>query len=97
VSDACNRTPFWQRQPRLPLAVHRFLQERLEAALQAPEARQILVWPTVLGAPRLRERHPEGLPEPLLLEHAARLLGALGQHDPAGAWMQHLRDWPDTA
>ena len=97
MSDACNRTPFWQRQPRLPLEVHRFLQDRLEAALQAPEARQILVWPTVLGAPRLRERHPEGLPEALLLDHAARMLGALGQPDPAAAWKQHLTAWPDTA
>jgi hypothetical protein len=97
VSDACNRTPFWQRQPRLPLEVHRFLQDRLEAALQDPEARQVLVWPTVLGAPRLRELHPEGLPEPLLLDHAARMLGALGQPDPAAAWQAQREAWPDTA
>ena len=40
MSDDCNQTPFWQRQPRLPLAIHRFLQDRMEAALQDPEARQ---------------------------------------------------------
>jgi hypothetical protein len=97
LSETCNQTPFWQRQPRLPLEVHRFLQDRLEAALQDPEARQILVWPTVLGAPRLRQSHPEGLPEPLLLDHAARMLGALGQHDPAAAWQAHRAVWTDTA
>ncbi|MBI1754249.1 MAG: DUF309 domain-containing protein [Acidobacteria bacterium] len=97
MSDACNRTPFWQRQPRLPLEIHRFLQDRMEAALQDPEARQVLVWPTILGAPALRQAHPEGLPEPLLLNHAARMLGALGHHDPAAAWRAHLAAWPDTA
>jgi len=97
MSDACNRTPFWQRQPRLPLEVHRFLQDRMEAALEDPEARQYLVWPTILGAPALRQTHPEGVPEPLLLNHAARMLGALGHHDPAAAWQRHLAAWPDTA
>ena len=97
MSDDCNRTPFWQRQPRLPLDIHRFLQDRLEAALLAPEARQILVWPTILGAPRLRTAHPGGIPEPELLNHAARLLGALGHHDPAAAWGDHRAAWPDTA
>lgn len=97
MSDACNRTPFWQRQPRLPLEIHRFLQDRTEAALHDPEARQALVWPTILGAPGLRQAHPEGLPEPLLLNHAARMLGALGHHDPGAAWQAHLAAWPDTA
>lgn len=97
MSDACNRTPFWQRQPRLPLDIHRFLQSRMEAALQDPEARQALVWPTILGAPGMRAAHPGGLPEGELLSQASRMLGALGQHDPAGAWKQHLRAWPDTA
>ncbi len=97
MSDACNRTPFWQRQPRLPLDVQRFLQDRMEAALQRPEARRALVWPTILGAPGLREAHPGGIPEPALLSHAARMLGALGHHDPACAWRANLADWPDTA
>lgn len=97
MSDDCNRTPFWQRQPRLPLAIQRFFQARMEAALGDPEARQILVWPTVLGAPALRRAHPEGLPEAELLVHAARMLGALGHHDPAAAWRAHLATWPDTA
>ncbi len=97
MSDDCNRTPFWQRQPRLPLGVHRFLQDRLEAALQDPEARQTLVWPTILGAPGVREAHPEGIPESELLNLAARMLGALGHHDPAAAWRVQRVTWPDTA
>ena len=97
MSDDCNRTPFWQRQPRLPLAIHRFLQDRMEAALQDPEARQALVWPTILGAPGLRRAHPAGLPESELLGHATRMLGALGHHDPAAAWRAHRTAWPDTA
>jgi hypothetical protein len=97
MSDDCNRTPFWQRQPRLPLEIHRFFQERMEAALHDPDARQVLVWPTILGAPGLRQAHPEGVPEPELLNHASRMLGALGLHDPAVAWKAHLAQWPDTA
>jgi len=97
LSDDCNRTPFWQRQPRLPLEIHHFMQARLEAALGDPEARQALVWPTILGAPALRQARPEGLPEGELLGHAARMLGALGHHDPAGAWQAHRAAWPDTA
>ncbi len=97
MSDDCNRTPFWQRQPRLPLPVHRFLQDRLEAALQDPHQRQVLVWPTILGAPRLRETHHDGLPEAVLLAQAARMLGALGHHDPDAAWRAHRTAWPGTA
>ncbi|HEU4951435.1 MAG TPA: DUF309 domain-containing protein [Holophagaceae bacterium] len=90
-------TPFFQRQPLLPLPVQRFLRARLEAALHDPEARAHLVWPTVLGAPRLRELHPEGLPEPELLAHAARMLAALGVQDPAEAWAAARALHPDTA
>jgi Domain of unknown function (DUF309) len=97
MSDDCNRTPFWQRQPRLSLEVHRFFQDRMEAALHDPEARQVLVWPTILGAPGLRQAHPTGIPEAELLNHAVRMLAALGQHDPAAAWRAHLALWPDTA
>ena len=97
MSDACNRTPFWQRQPRLPLEVHRFLKDRMEAALHDSEVRQALVWPTILGAPGLRRAHPEGIPEHELLSHAARMLGSLGHHDPAVAWRAHRTAWPDTA
>lgn len=97
MSDACNRTPFWQRQPLLPLPIQRFFQARMEAALGDPAARQVLVWPTILGAPTLRQGHPEGLPETALLGHAARMLGALGHHDPAAAWAEHRATWPDTA
>ena len=97
MSDDCNRTPFWQRQPQLPLEIQRFFQARMEAALGDPEARQVLVWPTILGAPALRKAHVEGLPEAELLTHAARMLSALGHHDPAAAWQAHLAAWPDTA
>lgn len=97
MSDDCNRTPFWQRQPRLPLDIHRFLQARLEAALGDPDARQTLVWPTILAAPGLRAAHPGGLPEGDLLTHARRMLSALGHHDPQAAWEQHRAAWPDTA
>ncbi|WP_243293262.1 DUF309 domain-containing protein [Geothrix mesophila] len=97
MSDDCNRTPFWQRQPRLPLEIQRFFQARMEAALGDPEARQVLVWPTILGAPGLRKAHPDGLPEAELLTHAARMLSALGHHDPVAAWKAHRAAWPDTA
>jgi len=96
LSDACNRTPFWQRQPLLPREVQAWLRARVEAALEDPGARQNLVWPTILGAPRLREAHPEGLPKVILLNHAARLLSALGHHDPAAAWQHHRALWSDT-
>lgn len=97
MSQACGRTPFWQRQPRLPLEIHRFLQDRLAAALKDPEARQALVWPTILGAPGLRQAHPEGMPEAELLNHAGRMLTALGHYDPAGSWQVQLARWPETA
>ena len=58
---------FWQRQPKLPLPVMKFMGARLEAALRSPADRAVLVWPMVLGAPRLREAHPDGVPEPELL------------------------------
>ncbi|HJW34581.1 MAG TPA: DUF309 domain-containing protein [Holophagaceae bacterium] len=90
-------TPFWQRQPVLPLEVQRFLRARLEAALEDPGHRADLAWPTVLGAPRLRQLHPEGLPETELFNHAARMLRAVGIEDPAAAWAAHLPAHPDTA
>jgi hypothetical protein len=97
MSEACNRTPFWQRQPRLPLEIQRFFLARMDAALGDPDARQVLVWPTILGAPALRQRHPEGIPEQELLNHAVRMLAALGHHDPAAAWQAHRAAWPGTA
>lgn len=97
MSDDCNRTPFWQRQPVLPRPIQDFHRARLEAALASPEARQVLVWPTVLGAPGLRGAHPGGVPEAALLQHAVRMLRALGHHDPVTAWLRHREAWPDTA
>ena len=97
MSDTCIQTPFWQRQPRLPIEIHRFLQDRMEAALQDATERQVLVWPTILGAPGLRKAHPDGLPEEALLNHAARMLGALAVDDPAAAWRRHRLAWPETA
>lgn len=88
---------FWQRQPRLPLALQRFLRARTEAALHDPARRDLLVWPMILGAPKLREAHPEGLPEPLLLAKAAGPLAAVGEPDPDAAWARCLALLPDTA
>lgn len=95
---SCETTPaFWQRQPTLPLEVQRFLRSRLEAALEHPADRALLVWPTILGAPRLRQQHPGGLPEIELLTHAARMLAAVGADDPATAWSHSMERLPDTA
>jgi hypothetical protein len=90
-------TPFWQRQPQLPLEIQRFLRRRVEAALHDPAKRADLAWPTVLGAPALRDLHPEGLPESLLLGHAARMLAAVGEKDPAAAWSRAMSEHADTA
>jgi len=94
------RTPvFWQRQPRLPVPVLRFLKVRMEAALAGPEGLAHLVWPTLLGAPRMRAEHPGGLPEPLLLAQAGPMLAPF----PAGAaeasrrFRETLERFPDTA
>ena len=90
-------TPFWQRQPVLPLEIQRFLRHRVEAALQDPARRGHLVWPAVLGSPVLREQHPEGLPEPQLLAQAAKMLAAVGVADPDAAWRADFAALPDTA
>jgi hypothetical protein len=81
----------------LPLPLQQFLKARLEAALANPARRDLLVWPMILGAPRLRELHPEGMPEPLLLAKAAGPLAAVGGGDPAAAWRACLERLPDTA
>lgn len=88
---------FWQRQPMLPTALQRFLRARVEAALRDPASRDLLVWPMILGAPKLRELHPEGLPEGLLLAKAAGPLAAVGAKDPAEAWRRCLALLPDSA
>ncbi|BDU72575.1 DUF309 domain-containing protein [Mesoterricola silvestris] len=89
------RTPvFWQRQPGLPRPVLGFLRSRLEAALADPADRALLAWPTVLGAPRVREEFPGGLPEAELLARAAAMLP---QEDPERAWRDVLARFPDTA
>ena len=91
------RTPvFWQRQPRLPQPVQRFARTRLDAALAAPADRALLVWPAILGAPRLRERHPEGVPEAELLAMAGPMLPPDGP-GPEAAWRDCLERFPDTA
>jgi hypothetical protein len=88
---------FWQRQPKLPLPVLKFMGARLEPALRAPAARHLLVWPMVLGAPGLREAHPGGVPEPVLLARAGSMLAAMGALDPAAAWAEAMRLLPNTA
>ena len=88
---------FWQRQPKLPLPILKFLGLRVEAALKAPADRTLLVWPMVLGAPSLLETHPDGIPEPILLARAAALFGTLGVTDPLEAWKRALERMPTTA
>lgn len=88
---------FFQRQPMLPLPVQRFLRMRLEAALEDPKDRALLVWPTVLGAPKLRQDYPDGLPEQVLFAHAAKLLHDLGNDDPKAAWRDGMLRFPETA
>lgn len=97
MSCSDTRPLFWQRQPVLPLEVQRFLRERVEAALEDPGDRALLAWPAVLGAPRLRQEHPGGLPEALLLAHAAPMLAAVGAPDPGAAWADARARFPDTA
>ena len=87
----------WAPQARLPHPVMRFLRVRLERALEEPAARLHLVWPMVLGSPRLREVHPEGMPLEILLREGGRTLAALGCHDPERAWREALEAFPDTA
>jgi hypothetical protein len=81
----------------LPLAVQRFLRTRLEAALEEPKDRALLVWPTVLGAPKLRQEFPGGLPEGVLLAHAAKMLYALGNDHPEASWRDGIARFPGTA
>jgi len=94
---SCDTVPaFFQRQPVLSLPVQEWLRRRMDPALASAEGREALVWPMVLGAPRLREAHPEGIPEALLLQLAAGPLAAVGQADPAQAW-QLARSRADEA
>ena len=97
MSCAPQAPVFWQRQPRLPLLVMKFMGARLEAALREPSARALLVWPVVLGAPRLRESHPGGVPEPVLLASAGPMLEALAVTGPRAAWDQAMALLPNTA
>lgn len=88
---------FWAPQARWPLPLQAFVRGRMEAALEAPDRRVDLVWPTVLGSPRLWELHPEGMSESELFSHSGRMLAALGVEDPAQAWRESLARFPDTA
>lgn len=97
-SHLCDAKPvFWQRQPRLPAPVMRFLRVRLEAALRDPVLGTDLAWPTILGAPALLESHPEGIPEERLLTEARGLLATLGVGDVRESWKQVQQRHPDTA
>jgi len=88
---------FWQRQPKLPLQVFKFLRARLHDALAAPADRALLVWPMLLGAPKLVAAHPEGVPEGLLLAQAEGILRSVGVTDPKAAWDEALARHPDLA
>nr|WP_320131915.1 DUF309 domain-containing protein [uncultured Holophaga sp.] len=98
LSAPCDARPvFWQRQPRMPLPVMRLLRSRLAAAMKEGRRRSLLAWPTILGAPRLLEQHPEGIPWPLLMEKASNLLSPLGFHQPEDSWSKDLAAFPDSA
>lgn len=90
------RPIFFQRQPTLPLIVQRFLRTRLEAALQDSKDRALLVWPTVLGSPKLRQEYPDGLPERVIFSHAAKMLHDLGNDDPEASWRDGIARFPET-
>jgi len=95
---SCATAPvFWAPQQRLPLPLQRFVRVRLEAALRNPRDRALFVWPTVLGAPRLREAHPGGIPETELFVQAGRMLAALGVTEPEAVWRETLTAFSDTA
>jgi hypothetical protein len=79
------------------MPVFRFLGDRIHAALAEPRDRALLVWPMLLGGPKLRADHPGGIPEPVLLAQAAGMLWALGATDPAAAWAEARERFPDTA
>lgn len=91
------RPAFWQPQPRLPLAVRRFLQARVEAALREPSRRSLLAWPAILGAPVQRQQHPEGIPEAELVALAARMVRAVNPGEPGTLWTEDAALLPDTA
>jgi len=91
------RPIFFQRQPVLPLPVQRFLRTRLEAALKDPKDRALLVWPAVLGAPKLRQEYPGGLPPQVIFSHAAKMLQDMGNDDPESSWRDGIVRFPDTA
>ncbi|MBL0313181.1 MAG: DUF309 domain-containing protein [Holophagaceae bacterium] len=97
MSCDSSRPIFFQRQPVLPLPVQRFLRMRLEAALEDPNDRALLAWPTVLGAPKLRQEYPSGMPEQVMFSHAAKMLHALGIDDPEASWMDGNLRFPETA
>jgi len=94
----CATAPaFWSRQQRLPIPLQRFVRVRLEAALADSAERSLLVWPTILGSPRVRETYPQGIPEEELLAQGGRMLATLGVADPGAAWRKTLGGFPDTA
>ncbi|MDP2876549.1 MAG: hypothetical protein Q8O00_10225, partial [Holophaga sp.] len=94
----CATAPvFWAPQQRLPIPLQKFVRVRLEASLENPYHRAALIWPTVLGAPKLREAYPGGIPQQELLLQAGGMLKALGITDPEIAWFDALQTFPDTA
>lgn len=92
-----SETPFWQRQPLLPLDIQRFLRKRLEKALLNPQERQHLVWPLILGSPGMRSNFKNGIPPNELFLYATKMLAAIQVKDPSQSWHYHLELFPDTA
>ena len=73
------------------------LGSRLEAALADPADRALLAWPAVLGAPKVREGHPGGLPEAELLAMAGPMLAAYPESARPGLWLDAVTRFPDLA
>jgi len=74
-----------------------FLRDRLTASMKDPDQRSVLVWPTILGAPRLQEEFPEGIPFGTLMQRASGLMGPMGLASAERCWERDLSRFPDTA
>lgn len=90
-------SPFWQRQPLLPLEIQRFIRKRFEKAIHNPQERQHLVWPLILGSPGVRKNFMQGIPEEELFVQAAKMLAAVEVKEPSVSWHYHQELFPDTA
>ncbi len=90
-------SPFWQRQPLLPIEIQRFLRKRFDLAIRKPEDRQHLVWALILGSPGIQKSFTDGIPTEEIYLQAAKMLASVDIQDPRKAWDQHQLLFSDTA